>query len=111
MDDSPHSRYALEFITEPASRANTHQAPNFRVLFPSPYSPTPISYSLIPVPYRSLHPNQFDPTPLTVYHPSFIPFPCSTKPSPTIASSASSAKAAWASFTKPKTPNLGATLP
>ena len=54
---------------------------------------------------------RIDPNLPTVYHPFFIPCRCSTKPSPTTASSASSAKAAWASFTKPKIPSSVVTWP
>src|SRR3989454_12294875 len=49
---------------------------------------------------------RIDPNRPTVYHPLFAPRPCSTKPSPTTASSASLAAAAWGSSTRLKTPSL-----
>src|SRR5260370_23169203 len=46
-----------------------------------------------------------DRNPSTVYHPLFASRPCSTKPSPTTASSASLAAAVWVSSTQRKTPS------
>src|SRR5260370_31048839 len=98
LDDHPQTAATLLNLP-PNQLKSLWSSIQLRSSIPSPLPHCPLS---------SILPNELTAIPPTVYHPFFIPHPCSTRPSATTASCASSAKAGWASSTKPKIPSLAA---